>query len=104
MNRPTRYVAIGFVLGVVATRRLGRFGRRRRRAQRRATWQRAAVEAVTLAFAVREMAAELEAFERRKEIGSPKPGAVADAGGERRALAAPDAVDHGGAEEVRYRS
>ncbi|MQA01363.1 MAG: hypothetical protein GEV07_01105 [Streptosporangiales bacterium] len=89
MNRPSRYVAVGFVLGVVATRRLGR---RRRRRQRRATWQRAAFEAVTLAFAVREIAAELEAYEGRREIGSSQAGAVVDAGRERRALTAAGAV------------
>ena len=77
MNRPTRYVAIGFVLGALATRRLGRRGRR---ARRRATWQRAAMEAAALAFAVREIAAELEAYERRGEIGSPRRAAVGEAG------------------------
>lgn len=77
MNRSTRYVAIGFVLGVVAARRLGRRGRR---ARRRATWQRAAMEAAALAFAVREIAAELEAYEGRREIGSPQRVAVGDSG------------------------
>ena len=77
MNRPTRYVAVGFVLGVLATRRLGRRGRR---ARRRATWQRAAMEAAALAFAVREIAAEIESYERRGEIGSPRRTAVGEAG------------------------
>ncbi|MQA79860.1 MAG: hypothetical protein GEV10_15495 [Streptosporangiales bacterium] len=75
MNRPARLVAIGFVLGVVATRRLGRRGRRNRR---RATWQRAAMEAVTLAFAVKEIANELESYEARREITSRRPAGVVD--------------------------
>lgn len=89
MNRTARYVAIGFALGVVATRRLGRRGRR---ARRRATLQRAAFELATLAFAVREIAAELDAFESRRVIGSRARAAVGDAGETRALLAASDPV------------
>lgn len=91
MNRTARYVAIGFALGVVATRRLGRRGRRNRR---RATLQRAAFELATLAFAVREIATELDAFEGRRLIGSRGTDAVVDAG-DRRALVAASPSEQG---------
>ncbi|HEX6443841.1 MAG TPA: hypothetical protein VF053_02045, partial [Streptosporangiales bacterium] len=68
--------------------------RRGRRARRRATLQRAAFELATLAFAVREIANELEAFEGRRLIGSPAGGAVVDAG-DRRALAAASHTEQG---------
>ncbi|MBO0891152.1 MAG: hypothetical protein J2P14_09560 [Acidothermales bacterium] len=91
MNRTARYLAIGFALGVVATRRLGRRGRRNRR---QATLRRAAFELATLAFAVREIATELDAFESRRLIGSRGADAVGDAG-DRRALVAASRVDQG---------
>lgn len=91
MNRTARYVGVGFALGVVATRRLGRRGRRNRR---RATLRRAAFELATLAFALREIATELEAFEGRRLIGSRGRDAVGNAG-DRRALVAASHTDEG---------
>ncbi|MGH3096661.1 MAG: hypothetical protein ACRDMV_11770 [Streptosporangiales bacterium] len=70
-----RYAGAGFVLGVLATRRLRRLTGR----TRRWSWQSAAVEAVTLALTLREMGAELDAYRAEREIGSRRGYAMIDA-------------------------